>query len=142
MPRKMVRTSGPFSTCAFGLESTREISWIGTGSMMSTSPESRAATRVASEAIGVKMISLRLCSGLRHQFGLPLNTVFTPGSCLSTLKGPVPLACSDAWLGVVAATGVGATALFSSHHFLSMMYQVAHCEFRMGLGELRRKSTV
>ena len=79
MPRKMVRSSGPFSTWAFGLESTRAISWIGTGSMTSTSPDSRAATRVASEPIGVKTISLRLCSGLRHQFGLALNTVFTPG---------------------------------------------------------------
>ena len=47
--------------------------------MTSTSPDSRAATRVASEPIGVKTISLRLCSGLRHQFGLALNTVLTPG---------------------------------------------------------------
>ena len=31
-----------------------------------------AATRVASEPIGVKTISLRLCSGLPHQFGLGL----------------------------------------------------------------------
>ena len=64
--------------------------------MMSTSPESRAATRVASEPIGVKMISLRLCSGLRHQVGLALNTVLTPGWWLSTLKAPVPLAWSEA----------------------------------------------
>ena len=47
--------------------------------MTSTSPDSSAATRVASEPIGVKMISLRLCSGFRHQFGFALNTVFTPG---------------------------------------------------------------
>src|SRR5471030_2837183 len=119
MPRKMVRTSGPFSTWALGLESTREISWIGTGSMTSTSPESKAATRVASEPIGVKIISFRLCSGLRHQLGLAL---------------------SDAKLGEVAATGVGAALLFASAHFLSMMYQVSHWEFRMGFGEVRRKS--
>ena len=75
----MVRSSGPFSTWAFGLALTRAMSWIGTGSMTSTSPDSSAATRVASEPIGVKMISLRLCSGLPHQFGLALNTVFTPG---------------------------------------------------------------
>src|SRR3981081_4965287 len=110
--------------------------------MMSTSPESRAATRVASDPIGVKMISFRLCSGLRHQFGFALNTVFTPGWWLSTLKGPVPLAWSDAKLGEVAATGVGATVLFSSHHFLSMMYQVDPCEFRMGLVEVSINSTV
>ena len=79
MPRKMVRSSGPVSTVALGLALTRAMSWIGTGSMTSTSPDSSAATRVASEAIGVKTISLRLCSGLRHQFGFALNTVFTPG---------------------------------------------------------------
>ena len=58
------------------------------------------------------------------------------------MKGPVPLALSEAKLGVVAAAGVGSTALFASAHFLSMMYQVSHCEFRMGLGEVRTKSTV
>ncbi|MBA7660007.1 hypothetical protein ES703_68006 [subsurface metagenome] len=79
MPRKMVRISGPFSTWALGLESTRAISWVGTGSMTSTSPDSSAATRVASDPIGVKMISLMLCCGFCHQFGLALNTVFTPG---------------------------------------------------------------
>ncbi len=47
--------------------------------MTSTSPDSKAATRVASEPIGVKMISFRLCSGLPHQFGYTLNTVLTPG---------------------------------------------------------------
>src|SRR5256885_7836006 len=117
MPRKMVRSSGPFSTWAFGVESTREISWIGTGSMTSTSPDSRAATRVASEPIGVKMISLRLCSGLRHQFGLALNTVLTPGWWLSTVKGPVQLALSEAKLGVVAAAGVGSTGLVAADPF-------------------------
>ena len=79
MPMKMVRNSGPVITLALALEFTRAISWIGTGSITSTSPESRAATRVASDPIGVKMISFRLCSGLRHQFGLALNTVLTPG---------------------------------------------------------------
>ena len=79
MPRKMVRSSGPVMTLALPLELTRAMSWIGTGSMTSTSPDNSAATRVASEPIGVKTISFRLCSGLRHQFGLALNTVFTPG---------------------------------------------------------------
>src|SRR5664279_6314367 len=91
--------------------------------MTSTSPDSKAATRVAAEPIGVKMISFRLCSGLRHQLGFTLNTVLTPGWWLSIMKGPVPFSFSDAKLGVVAAAGVGATELFSSHHFLSMMYQ-------------------
>ena len=74
-----MRISGPVMTVALPLALTRWISWIGTGSMTSTSPDSRAATRVAAEPIGVKTISLRLCSGLPHQFGLTLNTVFTPG---------------------------------------------------------------
>ena len=34
------------------------------------------------------------------------------------MKGPVPLALSEAKLGVVAAAGVGSTALFASAHFL------------------------
>ena len=50
------------------------------------------------------------------------------------MKGPVPLALSEAKLGVVADTGVGATALFASAHFLSMMYQVSHCEMQDGIG--------
>lgn len=78
-PRKMVRSSGPVSTSALPLELTRAISWIGTGSITSTSPDSRAATRVAAEEIGVNTISFRLCSGLRHQSGFALNTVLTPG---------------------------------------------------------------
>jgi len=58
------------------------------------------------------------------------------------VKAPVPLVWSEAKLGVVAATGVGSTTLFASAHFLSMMYQVPHSACRMGLGELRTKSTV
>ena len=58
------------------------------------------------------------------------------------MKGPVPFSCSEAKLGVVAAAGVGAIELFSSHHFLSMMYQPSHCEVRMGLGESSVTSTV
>src|SRR5688500_18984403 len=57
-------------------------------------------------------------------------------------NGPVPFAFSEAKLGVVAAAGVGAAALFASLHSLSMMYQVSHCEFRIGLGVARITSTV
>jgi hypothetical protein len=64
---------------ALPLELTRAISWIGTGSITSTSPDSSAATRVASEPIGVNTISLRLSSRLPHQPANGLNTVFTPG---------------------------------------------------------------
>ena len=79
MPMKRVRSSGPVRTFAVPLALTRWMSWIGTGSMMSTSPDSNAATRVAEDAIGVKTISFRLCSGLRHQPAKGLKTVFTPG---------------------------------------------------------------
>src|ERR1700760_4533275 len=118
------------------------MSCVGTGSITSTSPDNSAATRVAADPIGVKTISLMLCSGLLHQFGLALNTVFTPGWWLSMMKGPVPFSCSEAKLGVVAEAGVGATELFSSHHFLSMMNQPSHCEVRMGLGASSLTSTV
>ena len=70
-PRKIVRSSGPVSTCALALALTRWMSCSGTGSITSTSPESSAATRVASEPIGVKTISSRLCSALSHQSGSP-----------------------------------------------------------------------
>src|SRR5581483_4934851 len=142
MPRKMVRISGPVSTVALPPALTRAPSWVGTGSITSTSPESSAATRVAADEIGVKTIALRLCSGLPHQFGFGLNTVFTPGWWLSMTKGPVPFSCNDSKLGVVAEAGVGATELFSSHHFLSMMNQPSHCEVRMGLGASSLTSTV
>ena len=49
------------------------------------------------------------------------------------MKAPVPLACSEAKLGVVAAAGVGSTELFASAHFLSMMYQASHCEVQDGI---------
>src|SRR5215471_17459093 len=58
------------------------------------------------------------------------------------MNGPVPFSCSVAKLGVVAEAGVGATELFSSHHFLSMMNQPSHCAIRMGLGESSITSTV
>src|SRR5665647_3756513 len=57
-------------------------------------------------------------------------------------KGPVPFSLSEAKLGVVAEAGVGATALCSSHHFLSMINQPSHCVIRMGFGEDSTTSTV
>ena len=56
----------------------RSTSCSGIGSTQSTSPESSAATRVASFAMVVKITSSKLCSGLPHHFGFGLNTVFTP----------------------------------------------------------------
>ena len=49
--------------------------------------------------------SVRLCSVLPHQLGLGLNTVFTPGSWLTSMNGPVPLAFSANGLSAVAEAG-------------------------------------
>ncbi len=70
-----MRSSGPVSTLVLALALMRAMSWTGTGSIMSISPESSAATRVASDLIVWKITSVRLCSGLPHQFGLGLKTV-------------------------------------------------------------------
>ena len=59
---------------------------------MSTSPESSAATRVASDWIGVKTTSVRLCSFGPHQAAFGTSTVFTPTWRELILNGPVPLA--------------------------------------------------
>ena len=64
MPRKITRTSGPVSTVAIPEPSTREMSCRGTGSTMSTSPDSSADTRVESLEIGVNTISSMLPSFL------------------------------------------------------------------------------
>ena len=73
-----MRSSGPCSTWALALALMRWMSCSGTGSIQSTSPESSAATRVASFAMVVKITSSKLCSGLPHQFGFGLKIVFTP----------------------------------------------------------------
>ena len=56
--------------------------------MTSTSTDSSAATRVTTQPIGVKTISLMLCSAFASRSG-GLNTVLMPGWWLSTEKAPV-----------------------------------------------------
>ncbi len=102
------------------------MSCTGTGSIRSTSPASRAATRVPSAAIGVKITSVRLCSGVPHQPGFGLKTVRTPGSWLSITKGPVPLVLKADGPGLVSLAEIGAAAPSASAHSLSIMYQVSH----------------
>src|SRR6185503_19203733 len=138
----MVLSSGPVRTSVDELALTRSTSCTGTGSIMSISPDNRAATRVASDLMVVKMTSVRLCSGLPHQFGLGLKTVFTPGSWLTMMKGPVPLALSANGLREVAVADWACVAPFASDHFLEKMYQVSHSACRIGFGEVRTKSTV
>lgn len=96
IPRKIVRTSGPARTCDRGLALTRSWSLSGTGSVQSISPESSAATRVAELGIGVNTTSSTFPIGLSHQFGFFFQTVFTPDSWLTKMKGPVPFAWSPA----------------------------------------------
>ena len=67
MPRKIVRNSGPWSTFNAGVALSLSISCSGTGSIMSMSPETSAATRVASFLIGVKIASVMLLSILPPQ---------------------------------------------------------------------------
>ena len=52
MPMKMVRTSWPSSTFRLVFWRSRATSWVGRSVTMSTSPDSSAATRVASALIG------------------------------------------------------------------------------------------
>ena len=109
---------------------------------MSISPDSSAATRVASDLMVWKVTSVRLCSGLPHQPGLGLYTVFTLGSWLTMVKGPVPFDLSANGLSEVAEDICACTAPFASAHFLDIMYQVSHSACRIGLGEVKTKSTV
>ena len=53
MPRKMVRFSTPSTTFKSGLARKRPKSWGVGSSTMSTSPDSKAATRVAADLMGV-----------------------------------------------------------------------------------------
>src|SRR5262249_55033268 len=98
--------------------------------------------RVASDLIVWKTTSSRLCSFFPHQFGLGLKTVLTPGSWLTMMKGPVPLALSAKGLNEVAVASWAWVAPLASAHFLANMYQVSHSGGRMGLGEVSTKSTV
>ena len=109
---------------------------------MSISPESSAATRVGSEAIGVKIASSRLCSRSPHQFGFDRQIVLTPGWWLTRTNGPVPLAFSAAWPGAVAEAGGGFTAPVFSAQVFDRMNQVSQSAWRSGFGAFRTTSTV
>ena len=105
MLRNMVRSSGAVSTVVLAPAWMRAMSCTGTGSIRSISPESKAATRVESELMVWNTTSSRLCSTSPHQRGLGRNTVFTPGSWLATMNGPVPLALSAKGLSARAVAG-------------------------------------
>ena len=90
--KKMVRSSLVCSTFTSCDAARRGRSCSGATLVKSTSPESRAATRVAAEAIGKNSMRVRLCLGLSHQAGLTAKIVVASGLRDSTLNGPVPLA--------------------------------------------------
>ena len=88
---------------------------------MSTSPESRAATRVASDWIGVKTTSVRLCCFGPHQPSCGARMVFTPTWRELILNGPVPLALLVAKFSTLFLTLAGLLAPLASAHALLMM---------------------
>src|SRR5690606_29441754 len=100
------------------------------------------ATRVASDEMGVKMISVRLWLASPHQSGFGSRTVVTSGTRRTILKGPVPLACRVAKFSTPALTLVGSVAPLASAHSAFMIYQVVISCGKMGLGPLVIKSTV
>ncbi len=118
------------------------MSCSGTGCIISRSPASSAATRVASAPTGVKIASVMVCSTLPHQFGLGTSTVLIPGSRDLTTNGPVPLALRVAKFSIFLATLVGSVAPFFSAHAFDMMSQLVISFGRIGLGKDVMKSTV
>src|SRR5579862_2788421 len=120
----------------------RATSCSGTGYIMSISPDSSAATRVASDWIGVKTTSVRLCSFWPHQASLGTRTVFTPACRDWILNGPVPLVWFVAKFSTFFLTLAGEVAPFFSAHALLIMYVDVVCSGRIGFGESSMKSTV
>ncbi len=121
---------------------SRSMSCKGTGCIISRSPASRAATRVASAPTGVKIASVMLCSTLPHQLGLGTSTVLMLGSRDLTMKGPVPLALRVAKFSTFLVTLDGSVAPFFSAHAFDMMSQLVISFGRIGLGKDVTKSTV
>ncbi len=87
----MIRVSVPSAILIFAFWRSRGTSCVGGSSTRSTSPDSSAAARVASDLIGVYTISVTLPSGLSHQSGFAISTVFTSGSRDFSMNWPVPL---------------------------------------------------
>ena len=100
--------------------------------MTSVSPESSAATRVASLPIGVKTISSTLPSALPHQLKFFTSTVRTEGCRSLRRNGPVPLALKLAVFSIPLRRSTGCSALLSSHHFLLMIASVVSVSGRIG----------
>ena len=120
----------------------RSMSWIGGSSTTSTSPDRKAAVRVALLAIGMATYSVTLPSVLPHQFGNRSSTVLTSGSRLRSMNGPVPLVWRAVALSCCCAAFCGVMARFASHHALLMMPMTVSLSTRIGSGSLVMTSTV
>ena len=127
-----MRSSAPCSTVRLPLDFTRSTSCSGTGSITSISPDSSAATRVASLPIGVNTTSLKLRT----------STVRVLGWRSFRRYGPVPLALKLAVFSTPLRRSTGFSALFSSHHLWLMMASVVSVSGRMGNGAPVSISTV
>ena len=109
---------------------------------MSTSPESRAATRVAALPMTLNVTSVRLCSGLSHQSGLFFSIVRRSGSRNVRMNGPVPLALRVAKFSVALVRSAGWVLLCASHQALDMITHWVISSRKIGSGSLVTKSTV
>ena len=98
--------------------------------------------RVASDWIGVKFTSVRLCLGLSHQFGLAASTVFTSTSRDFSMKGPVPLALRLAKFSFFCCKSLASFALLASHQALLMIVKLIRLLSTNGNGACVSTSTV
>ncbi len=97
--------------------------------------------RVAAFGTGVKITSVRLCSGLSHQVGLGTRIVFSPARRSFSMKGPVPMALRVAKFSSFFTMSAGCTALFFSAQALDMMLIDAHLSASSGSGTVVVTST-
>ena len=142
MPRKIVRSSGPCTTVKAPELLMRATSCSGTLTVASSAPDSSDEVRVASDWMGVKSISVRLCLGLSHQVGLATSTVFTSTSRDLSMKGPVPLALRLAKFSFFCCRSLASLALLASHQALLMTVRLSISLSSSGNGALVSTSTV
>ncbi len=142
MKNNIVRSSALRITRRPFCSSTRGIALIGSVCTMSTSPESSAALRVAGLAIGVKITSVRLCSGLSHQVGFGTITILPSAPRLLRMNGPVPIAFIVEYDTSFFVRSVALAVLFFSDHAFDMISHDDICCGKVGFGPAIANSTV
>src|SRR5258706_4178264 len=108
---------------------------------MSMAPAFSAAAGVGGLATGVKIASVRLCSGLSHQLGLLTRIVFSPALRSLSMNGPVPMALRVAKFSSFLIMSAALTALFFSAQAFDMMLIDCHLSASSGSGTLVVTST-